>query len=146
MTKKHLFYNAWSWRLRLMSWTISLTFLQRRFDSTAIHLFSTLIWMSRRRKGSVCADKQRNAADCMFQACLRQKCDLHRDLLNESRLNANIVIYRPCATSYFVSIVLLTLSFIVYEIFTVETCIVWPWPIEWIKVKYKYANRKPIFD
>ena len=107
-----------------MSWTISLTFLQPPFDSMVIHLFSTCSCRSRRRKGSIYADKRRNATDCMFQVCLRQICDLHTDLYNWSRLNVNITIYSLCATSYFVAIVISDLSFTVYEIFTVETCIV----------------------
>ena len=83
------------------------------------------------RLAVACHDKDKAAyaltngvkQNCMFQVCLRQKCDLHLDLYYGSRSNVNITIYR-CATSYFVAIVISALSFTVYDIFTVKKCIV----------------------
>ena len=66
--------------------------------------------------------------------------------LKNIRWNVSMSIESPCITWYFMPIVIYSIlsPFPWYSLS--KYALLWPWPLEWVMVKSKYASRKPKHD
>ena len=135
--------------MKVMSWTkfMYVSIIQRLFDSTAIHLFRLAVTCQDEEKAEYALTNGEMQRIVRFRYVCVRECDLHLDLWNGSRLNVNITNLQPTCDFLFCGIS--NISPVFYRLRNIHSRNVhyaWHWPLEWIKVKYKYANRKPIFD
>ena len=68
------------------------------------------------------------------------------DLYNEPRFNLHIPSKIPDMTLYIMAILLFEQPVIICNIFAIVMCMILTWPLEWAKIKCKYASRKPMRD
>ena len=80
----------------------------------------------------------------------RNMHDLDIDLWMKSRSNTLRSIESQYMTCYLMAIIIFTLSVNISKTFIVQIYMTlkytWPWTLEWVKVKCKYAKRLPIHD
>ena len=74
--------------------------------------------------------------------CTTLTCDMY----NGSKSSTNIQIESQYMNFYMNTIVIFLLSVSIITIFTVEMYKILPLPFELVKIKCKYANRKPKWD